>query len=174
MNEAMSASTSGSGSPRPIRSSTPISCTNAPAARSAAGALTPASLGVDTFSGPAPVSRPRRSAPPRPALHQRPFVLASVPATWKGAIVPAPPAGRRPEEVSVANFGDYQTGIYAEGMFGGKVPDVPTGLAGLESRASEVLSPEAAGYILPSAGSGATARANREAFDRWRIVPRML
>jgi len=74
----------------------------------------------------------------------------------------------------VANFGDYQTGIYAEGMFGGKVPDVPTGLAGLESRASEVLSPEAAGYILPSAGSGATARANREAFDRWRIVPRML
>src|SRR3546814_3629010 len=30
------------------------------------------------------------------------------------------------------------------------------------------------GYIVPSAGDGATTRANREAFDRWRIVPRML
>jgi lactate 2-monooxygenase len=30
------------------------------------------------------------------------------------------------------------------------------------------------GYIVPSAGSGATARANLAAFDRWRLVPRML
>ena len=37
-----------------------------------------------------------------------------------------------------------------------------------------MLSAEALGYIVPSAGSGATARANRAAFDRWRIVPRML
>jgi isopentenyl diphosphate isomerase/L-lactate dehydrogenase-like FMN-dependent dehydrogenase len=74
----------------------------------------------------------------------------------------------------VANFGDYQTGIYAEGMFGGKAPEMPTGLAQLEQQAAEVLSPEALGYITPSAGSGATARANRQAFDRWRIVPRML
>jgi isopentenyl diphosphate isomerase/L-lactate dehydrogenase-like FMN-dependent dehydrogenase len=30
------------------------------------------------------------------------------------------------------------------------------------------------GYIVPSAGSGATARANLAAFDRWRLLPRML
>jgi isopentenyl diphosphate isomerase/L-lactate dehydrogenase-like FMN-dependent dehydrogenase len=74
----------------------------------------------------------------------------------------------------VANFGDFQTGIYAQGMFGGQAPEIGTGLAQLEDQAAEVLAPEALGYITPSAGSGATARANREAFDRWRIVPRML
>jgi isopentenyl diphosphate isomerase/L-lactate dehydrogenase-like FMN-dependent dehydrogenase len=74
----------------------------------------------------------------------------------------------------VANFGDYQTGIYANGMFAGKAPDLPTGLSQLEERAADVLSAEALGYITPSAGSGATARANRAAFDHWRIVPRML
>lgn len=74
----------------------------------------------------------------------------------------------------MANFGDYQTAIYAEGMFGGKAPEIATGLAQLERQAADVLSPDALGYITPSAGSGATARANREAFDRWRIVPRML
>jgi lactate 2-monooxygenase len=74
----------------------------------------------------------------------------------------------------VANFGDYQTGIYANGMFAGIPPELPTGLLQLEERAADVLSPEALGYITPSAGSGATARANRAAFDRWRIVPRML
>lgn len=30
------------------------------------------------------------------------------------------------------------------------------------------------GYIVPSAGSGSTARANLAAFERWRLVPRML
>ena len=73
-----------------------------------------------------------------------------------------------------ANYSDYQSGIYANGMFAGEVPAISTDLAGLEERASAVLSPEALGYIVPSAGSGATARANRAAFDRWRIVPRML
>ena len=74
---------------------------------------------------------------------------------------------------AMANFGDFQTGIYANGMFAGVPPDFPTGLLQLEERAAEVLTPEALGYITPSAGSGATARANRAAFDRWRIVPRM-
>jgi len=74
----------------------------------------------------------------------------------------------------VTNFGDYQTGIYINGMLLDTPPELPTGLVQLEERAAEVLSPDAMGYITPSAGSGATARANREAFDRWRIVPRML
>ena len=36
------------------------------------------------------------------------------------------------------------------------------------------MTPQARGYVEGGAGSGATMRANREAFDRWRIVPRML
>ena len=73
-----------------------------------------------------------------------------------------------------ANFSDYQTSIYANGMFAGELPAITTDLARLEDSARGVLSPEALGYIVPSAGSGATARANRAAFGRWRIVPRML
>jgi len=74
----------------------------------------------------------------------------------------------------MANHGDFQVGIYLDGMMNGTTPGLTTNLARLEDRAREVLSPEAMGYIVPSAGDGATTRANREAFDRWRIVPRML
>jgi lactate 2-monooxygenase len=73
-----------------------------------------------------------------------------------------------------SNYGDYQMRIYAEAMLAGETPAITTDLAGLEQHAAAVLDPEALGYIVPSAGSGATARANREAFDRWRIEPRML
>ena len=74
----------------------------------------------------------------------------------------------------MANHGDFQVGIYLDGMMNGTTPELTTNLARLEDRAREVLSPEAMGYIVPSAGDGATTRANREAFDRWRLVPRML
>jgi isopentenyl diphosphate isomerase/L-lactate dehydrogenase-like FMN-dependent dehydrogenase len=73
-----------------------------------------------------------------------------------------------------ANYSDYQLSIYVDGMFAGKAPAITTDLAALEERARGVLSPEAMGYIVPSAGSGATARANRAAFGRWQIVQRML
>ncbi|NUR90135.1 MAG: alpha-hydroxy-acid oxidizing protein [Nonomuraea sp.] len=72
------------------------------------------------------------------------------------------------------NAGDHQLGIYLAGMLEGATPALTTDLARLESKAAEVLSPEALGYIVPSAGSGSTARANLEAFGRRRIVPRML
>jgi len=74
----------------------------------------------------------------------------------------------------MANHGDFQVGIYLDGMMNGTTPSITTNLARLEDQAREVLEPEAMGYIVPSAGDGATTRANREAFDRWRIVPRML
>lgn len=74
----------------------------------------------------------------------------------------------------MSNLGDHQLGIYLSGMFEGRTPDITTDLARLEEQAREVLAPEALGYIVPSAGHGSTARANREAFDRWQIVPRML
>jgi lactate 2-monooxygenase len=74
----------------------------------------------------------------------------------------------------MANFGDHQLSIYVQGMFADTRPEITTDLAGLESQATASLSAEAMGYIVPSAGSGATARANLAAFERWRLVPRLL
>jgi lactate 2-monooxygenase len=66
-----------------------------------------------------------------------------------------------------------QTSIYAAGVSGTR-PRVPTDATMLEERARETMSPEAFAYVAGGAGTGATMRANRAAFDRWRIVPRML
>jgi lactate 2-monooxygenase len=43
-----------------------------------------------------------------------------------------------------------------------------------EARAEEVLDPRPFGYIAGGAGAELTIRANREAFERWRLRPRML
>src|SRR3954447_11729112 len=66
-----------------------------------------------------------------------------------------------------------QTAIYVGGV-GGRRPRVPTDSTQLEERARDTMSREAFAYIAGGAGSGATMRANRAAFDRHRIVPRML
>jgi lactate 2-monooxygenase len=66
-----------------------------------------------------------------------------------------------------------QTAIYLRGVSGGR-PRVPTDGTQLEDTARDHLSAEAFAYIAGGAGSGATMRANRAAFDRHRIVPRML
>jgi len=63
--------------------------------------------------------------------------------------------------------------IYALGLGGGK-PSVPVPLELLEQKAKEILLPRAYDYVAGGAGSGDTMRANREAFYRCRIVPRML
>jgi lactate 2-monooxygenase len=70
-------------------------------------------------------------------------------------------------------FADFQYEIYARGLAGER-PAVPIATADLEQRAREVLSREAFGYVAGGAGSEATMRANRRAFERWEIVPRML
>ena len=67
----------------------------------------------------------------------------------------------------------YQNEIYLAGL-GGVTPGLPTDLNELERASDGRLSPEAHAYIAGSAGSGDTARENRQAFRRWRIVPRML
>ena len=56
----------------------------------------------------------------------------------------------------------------------GRPPALPTDPDGLEEAARAVLPPEAFWYAAGGAGSGATMRANRAAFDRHRFVPRML
>jgi len=50
----------------------------------------------------------------------------------------------------------------------------PVGADAWERRAAEVLAPGPFGYIAGGAGSEATVRANREAFERRRLRPRML
>ena len=63
--------------------------------------------------------------------------------------------------------------IYALGL-GGVKPTIPVPLELLEQKAKEILSPRAYDYVAGGAGGEDTMRANREAFYRWRIVPRML
>lgn len=66
-----------------------------------------------------------------------------------------------------------QQQIYSLGLAGG-APAIPVSLSLLEQKAKEILSPPAFDYVAGGAGAEDTVRANREAFDRWRIVPRML
>src|SRR6266536_4317145 len=69
--------------------------------------------------------------------------------------------------------GDYYREIYARGL-AGELPPLPVSWAELEARAAEKLDARANGYVFGSAGTEDTARENREAFRRWRIVPRYL
>ena len=67
----------------------------------------------------------------------------------------------------------HQTQIYLRGMMGER-SSVPIAIEQLEEKARQALRPEAWDYVAGGAGSEDTIRANREAFRRWRIVPRML
>jgi isopentenyl diphosphate isomerase/L-lactate dehydrogenase-like FMN-dependent dehydrogenase len=66
-----------------------------------------------------------------------------------------------------------QMAIYRDGH-AGKLPDQPVAIEDLAFKARSVLKREAYDYLEGGAGSGDTMRANRAAFERWRIVPRFL
>ncbi len=66
-----------------------------------------------------------------------------------------------------------QLEIYLRGAQGSK-PAFPISIEDLEEKARQALSPEAYAYLAGGAGGEDTMRANREAFRRWRIVPRLL
>ena len=66
-----------------------------------------------------------------------------------------------------------QLEIYNLGLTG-KRPAQPVSVDELAHQAREVLAPEAFDYLAGGAGAEETMRANRDAFRRWRIVPRML
>ncbi|MGY1644329.1 alpha-hydroxy-acid oxidizing protein [Geodermatophilus sp. SYSU D00703] len=68
---------------------------------------------------------------------------------------------RRQDEV-------YRAGVY------GRRPRVPTAARALQRRARAHLSARAYAYVAGGAGDEATQRANRAAFDRWAVVPRVL
>lgn len=66
-----------------------------------------------------------------------------------------------------------QNAIYRAGAFGRR-PRVPTDPTGLERAAHRAMSGDAWAYVAGGAGDGATMRANRAAYERWQIVPRVL
>ena len=68
---------------------------------------------------------------------------------------------------------ERQGTIYRAGVLG-RSPAVPVDATLLEERAHRAMSREAWAYVAGGAGGGATMRHNRAAFERWRVVPRML
>jgi lactate 2-monooxygenase len=108
---------------------------------------------------------PRTSAhaAPRPVAHTDP--------------VSESPRTTRPLQAVVSNAigigREVQGRIYREGVFGRR-PVVPTEPAALEAAAKRRMSAEAWSYVDGGAGQQRTVRANLDAFDRHRIVPRML
>lgn len=65
------------------------------------------------------------------------------------------------------------TEIYVNGMAGSD-PSIPTDFEELEAEAFEAMSEEAWGDIEGTASTEGTAANNTEAFDRWRILPKLL
>jgi isopentenyl diphosphate isomerase/L-lactate dehydrogenase-like FMN-dependent dehydrogenase len=76
--------------------------------------------------------------------------------------VDEPGAGRRRQDEV------YRAGVY------GRNPRVPTAVRALEARAKQVLNARSYSYVAGGAGDEVTQRANRAAFDRWAVVPRVL
>ncbi|MDX6587928.1 MAG: lactate 2-monooxygenase [Solirubrobacterales bacterium] len=71
------------------------------------------------------------------------------------------------------DYGDHYRAIYLKGLAGEK-PELPVAWADLEAAAEEAMPEASADYVYATAGTGETYRENREAFERFRIVPRML
>ncbi|MCW2794355.1 MAG: FMN-dependent alpha-hydroxy acid dehydrogenase [Nocardioides sp.] len=82
-------------------------------------------------------------------------------------------ARARVQRTAVVMGREVQSRIYRNGVFGRR-PVVPVEPAALEAAAHRRMSPEAWSYVDGGAGQQRTVRANLEAFDRHRIVPRML
>jgi lactate 2-monooxygenase len=66
-----------------------------------------------------------------------------------------------------------QTRVYLGGVSGVR-PQVPIDAERMQREAEEHMRAEAYAYVAAGAGNERTLKANRAAFDRWRIVPRML
>lgn len=73
----------------------------------------------------------------------------------------------------MSHFGDLQGEVYLRGLTG-ELPELPMTADGLEHAARAALTAEAFAYIAGGASSERTITANRAAFARYKIVPRML
>src|ERR1700751_2478134 len=74
-------------------------------------------------------------------------------------------------------FAEYgrrrQRWIFVQGV-GHKISPIPVDFSALEQRARRVMTKRGFAYVAGGAGNERTMVANRAAFDRWRIIPRML
>jgi lactate 2-monooxygenase len=75
--------------------------------------------------------------------------------------------------MTLGPFADFQNEVYLNGLFG-QQPTLPFGWRETEAAAYDAMTPGAVGYVAGGAGGEDTMAANRAAFDRWRLVPRML
>lgn len=66
-----------------------------------------------------------------------------------------------------------QNEVYRAGVYG-RSPRVPVGARRLQEAAKKALNARAYAYVAGGAGDEVTQRANRAAFDRWAVVPRVL
>jgi L-lactate dehydrogenase (cytochrome) len=66
-----------------------------------------------------------------------------------------------------------QNEVYRAGVYGHR-PRVPVAARKLQARAKQVLNARAYSYVAGGAGDEQTQRANRAAFDRWAVIPRVL
>jgi lactate 2-monooxygenase len=66
-----------------------------------------------------------------------------------------------------------QAQIFIRGV-GGRRPAIPLEWTRLEERAREVMTPEGYASVAGGAGQESTVGANRRAFEKWRILPRVL
>lgn len=71
------------------------------------------------------------------------------------------------------NYGRYQQEIYLDGLKGNRLI-LTTNPRKWEGAAKEVLPASSYGYIAGAADAGETMDANRVAFRKWSIIPRML
>lgn len=74
---------------------------------------------------------------------------------------------------AMANFSDFNLGIYLNGLSGTK-PPYPVTYDGLAAAAAAVLDPVLLDYVSGGAGDEHTQTGNSTAFHRWGVVPRML
>jgi lactate 2-monooxygenase len=71
------------------------------------------------------------------------------------------------------HYGSYQSKIYLAGLEGHR-PILTTDPKGWERAAKKILHADSYGYIAGGAGGQETMDANRAAFRKWTIIPRML
>jgi L-lactate dehydrogenase (cytochrome) len=86
----------------------------------------------------------------------------ALPAHYGDRVDSAAGTGRRRQDEV------YRAGIY------GRLPRVPTAARAVHEAAKRALNARAYAYVAGGAGDEATQRANRAAFDRWAVVPRVL
>lgn len=68
----------------------------------------------------------------------------------------------------------YQGEIFANNVIRGEKPLITKDPLKLEEQAKKVMKHEAYSFVAAAAGERATVDANRQAFSKWRIVPRFL